>query len=332
MNQKLADFMQKYQNCGLAVAVSGGADSMALLHMLVAIGLKPAVLHVNHKLRASADMEEKYIVDLCKKLDLPCKTFDWSDEKPESNLESAARDARYKMMTDWCNENGIKILMTAHHADDQIETFLMNLARGSGVYGLAAMRAESDRGGVKIVRPLLKVFRSELEKYCADNNIEYFTDEMNSDEKYTRVRIRKNRHLLTDILGISDDRILLAIENLGRTRAALDVQITNHESRITIENGRAVFNDSFLFDEPLDIRLKLLGRLVQNIGGNDYQPRLNSLERALSMLGANSKFTLGGCTLRRYGDKILIVPQGESVSFIRKENGRQKPKTNKKER
>ena len=208
--------------------------------------------------------------------------------------------------------------MVAHQADDQIETFLMNLARGSGVVGLAGIQAESYRDGIKIVRPMLNVFRRELIEYCQSNNIKYFEDEMNFDDKYTRVKIRQNRHLLADKLGISDERILLAIENLGRARNALESDVVARAQTV-LYDGYALFSDSFLFDVADDISLKFLGTLIQKIGGNNYQPRLNSLMFALSKLKSDCKFTLGHCTLRRFKNQILIVPEGEKTS-IRKKN------------
>lgn len=318
MNEKFLDFAQKYSGKRLAVAVSGGVDSVCLLHWAVKIGLNVTALHVNHGLRDAADTETQYVVDLCKKLQIPYQVFYWTDDKPTTGLEAAARDARYKFMTDWCLENNIDALMIAHQADDQIETFLMNLSRGSGVSGLSAMQPESYRNGVKIVRPLLGIFRSELIKYCDENDIKYFDDEMNEDESYTRVKIRKNRHLMSDRLGISDSRILLAIENLSRARDALDSNIDSLVQSVLYDDY-ALFSDSFLFDLPPDISLKFIGVLIQTIGGNNYQPRLNSLVFALSKLKSDCKFTLGHCTLRRFKNQILIVPEGAKTS-IRKKN------------
>ena len=318
MNEKFLDFAQKYSGKRLAVAVSGGVDSVCLLHWAVKIGLNVTALHVNHGLRDAADTETQYVVDLCKKLQIPYQVFYGTDDKPTTGLEAAARDARYKFMTDWCLENNIDALMIAHQADDQIETFLMNLSRGSGVSGLSAMQPESYRNGVKIVRPLLGIFRSELIKYCDENDIKYFDDEMNEDESYTRVKIRKNRHLMSDKLGISDSRILLAIDNLSRARDALDSNIDSLVQSVLYDDY-ALFSDSFLFDLPPDISLKFIGVLIQTIGGNNYQPRLNSLVFALSKLKSDCKFTLGHCTLRRFKNQILIVPEGAKTS-IRKKN------------
>lgn len=318
MNEKFLDFVRKYSTQRVAVAVSGGVDSVCLLHWLAKLKMNIVALHVHHHLRAAADTEAEYVAETCAALGVPCHIFHWTDNKPDSGIESAARVARYKFMTDFCHANNIDVLMVAHQADDQIETFLMNLARGSGVVGLAGMQAESYRDEIKIVRPLLNVFRSELIEYCQNNDIKYFEDEMNFDDKYMRVKIRQNRYLLSEKLGISDERILLAIENLGRARDALESDVVARVQSV-LYDGYALFSDSFLFDVPPHIGLRLLGILIQTIGGNQYQPRLNSLEFALSKLHDNCQFTLGHCTIRRQGNQILIVPEGAKTS-IRKKN------------
>lgn len=317
MNQKFVDFMSGFAGKKLAVAVSGGVDSVCLLNWCKLAGMNIVALHVNHGLRAAADIETQYVQDLCEKLNVPCRVFYWTGEKPDSGLENAARDARYKMMTDFCQENDIYALLVAHQADDQIETFLMNLGRGSGLFGLAAMRRMSMRDGVRIVRPLLDVSRAELRAWCDEHNVKYFIDEMNSDPHYTRVKIRQNRHLISEKLGISDARILLAVQNLGRLRDKIENDVDKMVADV-VDNRRAVFGDVFLFDLDPDFRLRFIGKLIQTIGGDKYPPRLNSLAGALSRLRGNCKFTLGHCTLRRLGARILVVPEGEKTTFRKK--------------
>lgn len=323
MNKKFTDFMEKYRGAKMAVGVSGGIDSMCLLYWLHEIGADVVCLHVNHKLRKQADIETDYVANVCKQLNIPCQIFYWTDEKPENGLEAAAREARYKMMTDFCHENGIEYLLTAHQSDDQIETFLMNLSRGSGLYGLSAMLPKSSRDGITILRPLLDVPRAELKQYCDDNNIKYFIDSMNSDDHYKRVKIRQNRCLLNEKLDISDSRILLAIQNLSRTREWIDKYIEDRLEMV-IRSWGALFNTSFLFDEAEEIRLRFMGLLIQRIGGNEYTVRLNSLQMALSNLQHDCKFTLGHCTIRRLNDRILIVPEGKRTSFRKRHEKRKK--------
>jgi hypothetical protein len=146
---------------------------------------------------------------------------------------------------------------------------------------------------------------------------------MNSDEHYTRVKMRQNRHLLNDKLGISDARILLAIQNLARTREWMDKYISNRVEMV-IRSWGAMFAESFLFDEAEEIRLKLLGMLIQRIGGRGYPVRLNSLQNALCRLHDDCKFTLGHCTIRRLNDRILIVPEGKRTSFRKRYEKRKK--------
>lgn len=323
MNKKFLDFMHKYQGTKMAVGVSGGVDSMCLLYWLHEIGADIVCLHVNHKLRPEADTETAYVEEVCSQLNIPCRVFYWQGEKPQNGLEAAAREVRYKMMTDFCHENDIHYLLTAHQSDDQIETFLMNLSRGSGLYGLSGMMPETERDGIKILRPLLEVSRAEIKKYCDDNNIKYFVDSMNSDEHYTRVKIRNNRHLLKDELDITDARILLAIQNLGRTRQWVDKYINNRLDLVLRPWG-AMFADSFLFDEAEEIRLKLLGLMIQKVGGGDYLPRLNSLQHALCNLQQDCQFTLGHCTIRRFENRILIVPEGKRTTFRKRYEKRKK--------
>ena len=219
---------------------------------------------------------------------------------------------------DFCRENGIEYLFVAHQADDQIETFLMNLSRGSGLDGLAAMRTLTVRDGITIVRPLLETPRAELVEYCDTRGIKYFHDEMNDDAQYTRVRIRQNRHLMSEKLGISDGRILLALRNLARARDAMD-DIVQARVEMVMHGDYAIFPESFLFDVAPDIGLKFLGTLILRIGGDLYRPRLESLTRAMEQLRGDCKFTLGHCTLRRRGDKILVVQEGTSTSFRKRD-------------
>ena len=320
MNRNFVDFMEQYRGQKLAVAVSGGVDSIALLHWLAELKMDIVCLHVNHCLRAAADTEAEYVQKTCEELGVPCHVFRWCGTKPETGIEDAARMARYKFMTDFCHENKIGFIITAHQADDQIETFWMNLGRGSGVYGLAAMRGRAGMNGIRILRPLLNVFRRELRDYCDTNGIKYFSDEMNDDPHYTRVKIRQNRHLVQDNLGIPDERVLLAIQNLGRVRETLEADVRSLVARV-IQGNYALFNETFLFDLSPDVRLKFLGTVIRKIGGDRYQARLDSLMRALDNLRSDCKFTIGHCTVRRLKGEILVVPEGQKTSF-RKRHGK----------
>ncbi|MDR1207394.1 MAG: tRNA lysidine(34) synthetase TilS [Rickettsiales bacterium] len=313
MNKNFADILGKYKGRNIAIAVSGGIDSMALMHMAANARINAIALTVDHGLRTASAKEAKFVERIATQIGIPHVTLHWTGKKPKSGLENAARIARYELLLDFCKNHGIEILLTAHQADDQIETFLMNLGRGSGIYGLAGMRAETARDGITIARPLLSIPRSRLAEYCNKNKIEYVTDEMNDDESFTRVRIRKNRHLLRDRLGIGDARILTAMESIGRVRGMLETDVDNLIKSVT--NERAIFSAKFLFDQPDELMMKFLSRLLQKIGQLPYPPRLEKIRRAITLLENDCKFTVAHCIVRRLGTKILVAPEGESASF-----------------
>jgi tRNA(Ile)-lysidine synthase len=287
-----------YPNETFAVAVSGGLDSMSLLYMANLAGLPMIALTVDHGLRPESAAEAAYVAAACKNLGIRHKILKWTGTKPRSGLEEAARKARYELMLDWCKKNNVGVLMTAHQADDQIETFLMNLGRGSGVYGLAGIRERATRDGVIIFRPLLNVPRAELKKYCEDNGIKYCEDAMNDDEEFLRVKIRKNRH----VLGLTDERLLLAIENLGRMREYVEVEALKLARNIPVE-----FEAPMLLNAPDEVRFRALSMMLAKY----YPIRLDDIKRAFGRLdGGDCKFTLGGCNIRLLNGKIRIWKEG----------------------
>jgi len=156
----------------VAVGVSGGADSMALLHLLSAWNksaenwLDLTALTVDHGLRAESASEAAAVSAWARDLGIEHVTLTWGGKKPSSNIEAAAREARYRLVGEWCFENHVQTFLTAHHFDDQAETFLMRLARGSGVAGLSSLAEERSLGGafgsVRLLRPLLHISKKDL--------------------------------------------------------------------------------------------------------------------------------------------------------------------------
>ncbi len=328
MNVKFLDFIKKYKDKRVALAVSGGVDSVALMHWY-AIACEPSspvvdsvvILHVNHGLRPEAGEESEYVKKSAEKLGLHCEILRWDGQKPTAGLEAAAREARYDLMLDWCKKNDVSVLMTAHQADDQIETFLMNLGRGSGIYGLGGIRPESNRNGIIIARPLLEVPREELKNWCENNEVKYFSDSMNDDERFTRVKVRKNRHFLREKLGISDQRILTSIANISRAREQMESALEGifsscqEPSAGGSEASRLVLSADALFKNPMELQLKFLGEALRRISGAEYTPRLKDILRLHDRLQNDTVATLSHCAIRRLGPRILITREGESLSF-----------------
>ena len=179
----------------LLVGVSGGRDSVALLHWLAAAGTKNlTVCHLDHGLRAESGEDAAFVRKLARALRVECvvarEDVRARAKRTRRSLETAAREARYEFFARVAQERGVTRLVLAHHADDQVETFLFNLLRGSGSGGLAAMRPVSMRGPLEILRPLLCVWREEIDAYIARDALAFREDASNTDPRHTRNRVR----------------------------------------------------------------------------------------------------------------------------------------------
>ena len=167
LRRVLTDLGIDIDHARVAVAVSGGADSLALA--LMAAEIMPIVtLTVDHGLRSDSKEEAQYVHDVMRSKNIVHYILTWVGEKPTSNIQSEARTARYKLMEDWCASEGIKYLLTAHHMADQAETFMLRLARGSGVYGLSAINPISKgitNHDIIIARPFINIRKEILEAY-----------------------------------------------------------------------------------------------------------------------------------------------------------------------
>ena len=177
------------------VGVSGGRDSVALLHWLAAAGTeKLTVCHLDHGLRADSANDAAFVRKLARDLRVECviarEDVRARAKRTRRSLETAGREARYEFFARVSEERGVPRLVLAHHADDQVETFLFNLFRGSGSGGLAAMRPVSLRGSLEILRPLLGVWREEIDAYIARHALAFREDASNTDPRHTRNRLR----------------------------------------------------------------------------------------------------------------------------------------------
>ena len=176
------------------IGVSGGRDSVALLHLLAGSGQRLIVCHLDHGLRPESRDEARFVERLALGLGCEfvgkCENVAARAKRMKCSIETAAREARYAFFAKVARERGVRRLFLAHHADDQVETFLFNLLRGSGAAGLGAMRASSMRGDLEIVRPLLGIWREEIDRYIAEHGLEFCEDASNADPRHTRNRVR----------------------------------------------------------------------------------------------------------------------------------------------
>lgn len=310
----------------LTLAVSGGADSFALLHLFHiwrarhAAAPDAVVLTVDHGLRAEAADEARKVGERCAKYGFEHRILHWAGTKPASGIQNAAREARFELMRTAMLDEGADALVLAHHRDDQAETFLDRLARGSGPYGLASMARVSTRDGVTLHRPLLDVPKVRLVASLKAAGLDWCEDPSNGDERYRRVTMRKLQPQL-DAAGLDAERLAATARAMGRAADALDSWVDTimraHVERH--EAGPMRIDVGALSGLPDEIVLRLFARLLRECSGADYVPRLTSLEAAVAVLlgaeaqggggqfsGPAAKRTLAHCVLQRNGDGVLI--------------------------
>lgn len=301
----------------LTLGVSGGADSTALLVLFdewrkrTKWNGRVSVVTVDHGLRAESANEAREVEALCARLGLEHETLRWAGEKPSANLQATARAARYRLIADHMREKGTKALVLAHHLDDQVETFLDRLTRGSGLFGLAAMQEAEAEGpeGLHILRPLLSVRKASLVQALTDRGIPWQEDRSNEDTAYKRVRLRSVLAALEgeglDVSGLADTarrlrRSRQALEDWMRSFAASHVEV--HPA------GPLRVNRAAWQDLPQEMRLRTLAQAIVMAKGGDYSPRLASLERIEGLILSDKKGrqTLGGAVVNFSGGDIFL--------------------------
>lgn len=317
-----------------AVAVSGGCDSMALcllVHRWAARRKGEVVaLTVDHGLRAGSSAEARQVGDWLGKWGISHRVLRWRGAKPNSNIQAAARDARYRLLSDWCRRRGVLHLVLGHHMEDQAETLILRLGRGSGLDGLASMAALGEKPFLRLLRPLLSVPRARLAATLGRLGQEWIEDPSNQDIAHARVRVRQSMPALAR-QGVSPARLAAAAGHLGRARAALDEAIAHFLARATEFHpaGFCRFDLGMLAAAPAEISLRALARTLVTVGGGAYPPRLERLERlhrALVEAGAAAESgevpgggrTLAGCRIvAGRGDALICREPAAADEVLR---------------
>jgi tRNA(Ile)-lysidine synthase len=300
----------------VALAVSGGPDSLALVHLAAGwrvggnSGPALSVLTVDHGLRASSRDEALMVGRMASALGLSHATLAWEKNGERStNLQARARAARYDLMAAYCHANDIPALVTAHHLDDQAETFLMRLKRGSGLDGLAAIPERSVWAGITLLRPLLDVPKARLVATLVEQGISFASDPSNFDRRFERARVRDSGAAL-EALGLAPEALALSARRLRRARDAID----DAAQRFLAANGEmseagfAVIDREALGSAPQEIALRALSRLIGAVGGAGEPLRLAKLEALLASLAESpaKTHTLGRCRIQPFSGRLGI--------------------------
>ena len=303
-----------------AVAVSGGPDSLCLAYFSKIYSSefsnKIHVLIVDHKLRKESGKETLKVKEILKKRRISSRILSWKGKVPKNNIQKNARDIRYSLISNYCNKKNIKYLITAHHADDQIENFFIRLIRGSGLAGLASMsvsRKYNDR--LKIIRPFLNLNKEDLRYVTLNYFKTYIKDPSNKDQKFLRVRIRKYRKNM-EKEGLDARKIIKTVENLISANQALnfykDKALYKYVSFVS--KNKCLINKQIFTEEANEIIFKSFSDIFSLVSGTYYPPRSRKVINLINRVKKNkfSKSTLGGCIIEKKENSILISKESKT--------------------
>lgn len=291
----------------LGIALSGGSDSTALVLLAAAWsgGADLQTVTVDHRLRPESAAEAKAAGAFAARLGLPHKTLIWAkgpDARTASgNLSALARDARRQLISDWARANRLGAVLLGHTLDDQAETVLLRLMRGSGADGLAGMAEASTLGGMLWLRPLLGIRREPLREMLRAEGIGWSDDPSNDDPAYDRIKVRK----VIAELDLAPERLAESAAHLTRQRRVLE-QDRDRLAQVAVQVGTAgemVIDFAAFETAQEDTRLAVLADALKWVGGQVYRPRLRSLRDLWHQPDGRS---LSGClTLRRRGSLVI---------------------------
>ena len=303
----------------MGVAVSGGGDSMALLHITDgwarSIGCRLHIVTVNHGLRDASLKEAEMVAGLASELGWSHDRLDWHWDG-SGNLSDRARRGRYTLMTDWARSVGVNVVALGHTRDDVAETFLMRLGREAGVDGLAQMAISRLQHGITWIRPLLNERRDDLRHYLQSHGFHWVEDPTNEDDRFDRARLRK---LLPELAaaGVTVDAIAMSAERLKEASHTLNVILQEWLTDHSRFDGAGIIldADAYVALQP-ELRHRCMAHTLRWIAAADYKPRgekLNQLDRDLTDDVAR---TLHGCLIVRQGHEITVSREYAAVAGL----------------
>ena len=299
----------------LAIAVSGGPDSLALAYLAKCYSIKNKItvkfFLVDHKLRSESTKEAASIKKLLQKVSIKCKVLSWKGKKPSRNIQSSAREARYSLLAKECKKNNIKHLLLGHHSNDLFENFLIRIVRGSGLNGLVSFNksVKYKNGDLNILRPLLNLEKNDLIDISKIVFKFFIKDPSNINEIYKRTRIRTLLESL-EKEGLDLKKLKLTIDNLKDSDKSIKFYVKKNlkDNSLYIKaKDTCILNCNF-FDQSHEVVFRSLTFVIQKIGKKYYPVRGKNINELINriILKKFSKITLGGCFVERVNETILI--------------------------
>ena len=318
IDKKILKIYNKFEisinlNKKFVVAVSGGPDSLALAYLSKIYSQRKNInvkyFIVDHGLRKNSLKEAKFVKNLLKKHSIKLEILNWKGRKPISNIQSIARNARYKLLFTKCKKLKVDSLLIGHHLDDLFENFFIRMLRGSGLRGLLSLNEQAKNNHIKILRPLINIEKKDLQ-YIAKKVFKTFvSDPSNSNSIFKRTKIRK---FLSDLgsEGLDKNKLLLTINNLRLSDKSIKYYVKKNIEKNTFyskKKNTIILNNHF-FHNSSEIIFRSLSECIKKISGNYYFVRGKKLDKTIDdLIKKNAlKTTLGGCIIKKFDQTVII--------------------------
>jgi tRNA(Ile)-lysidine synthase len=293
---------------------------MACLHLAwraaVQNGWALHAVTVDHALRDGSAAEASAVAAFCKNLRIPHQSLRWEHGAVAGNLMDSARKARYALMAEWAAGQDISHILLGHTADDQAETFLMELARSAGIEGLSGMARHWDQAGVRFLRPFLRVSRADLQTYLTAKGVAWIDDPSNENDRFFRVKARRALKALQP-LGITVATLGRVMGNLSQAQEVVAAASAAAAARICHEAaGEVVFDVAQWRATGNEVQRRLLIAALRWVSCAGYAPRGASVARVQAAIAQGKDATLAGCRIRVGPDVFAVVREPKAVAGL----------------
>jgi tRNA(Ile)-lysidine synthase len=295
------------------IAVSGGPDSLALSFLAKVYSIKKSVnikyFMVDHKLRKNSTLEARYLQKKLRNFSIKLNILTWKGTKPKKNIQSIAREKRYKLLTDSAKKYKIQNILLGHHIDDLYENFFIRILRGSGLKGLISLDKETNKNQVNLLRPLINIDKKDLIYISTNIFGTYIKDPSNEDENFRRVKIRNFLEKLS-LEGFDRKKFFLTIKNLKFANENIEFYIKkNFEDNVTIlsQKNIIILKENF-FSQSNEVVFRSLTEIIKIVGKKYYPVRGKKIDKIIELIKNKSSFkvTLGGCTIKKVKETIIL--------------------------
>jgi tRNA(Ile)-lysidine synthase len=321
LNKIFLDAMIGIPDGDIGVGVSGGGDSLALLLLSAEWAQNTnrslKAVTIDHGLRSGSSLECDHVKRISDGLSIQHTTLKWLAE-PVGNLQNAARNARHELLLEWTYKQKLSVVLLGHTLDDNAETVIIKLIRGSGIDGLAGIEKSKNINGLNIYRPLINIPREDLRAYLQAKKVGWIDEPSNFDERFERIKVRNFLPSLSHV-GLTPKKLVKLASHMSRAKEALTCQVSNFARQHveqTIWGDLAINLDEFI-KIPREYQFRLLSSGLRWISGKVYKPRFQSLERLLNAITSQKlgkSMSLMGCIIKYDRNWLKLSREFSAIS------------------